>query len=275
LENPSAIKAVHKRYLEAGSDIITTATYQASPRSLYPKILPKYEAVQEYFNMAVDLARSAVSETGSSAKVAASMGSYGAFLADGSEYSGDFKGVSLDDLTKFHEERLRIVFKSQPDLLAFETVPSTFEAKAIVNALRKVQSETGSSIPAWISFSCAEDALTSGDSVESCCQELCGLDTIYAAGINCTKPHHVENLVRQFVLALQGTDKRVIAYPNSGETWDGKAKVWLQDDHSTSSTSLFCERAYKWAQAGSTIIGGCCRTGPMHIKALSDHFKPK
>ncbi|KAL6010158.1 Nuclear SAM-dependent mono-and asymmetric methyltransferase [Asimina triloba] len=158
------------------------------------------------------------------ALVAASIGSYGAYLADGSEYSGQYgPDVSLEKLKDFHRRRLQVLVDAGPDLLAFETIPNILEAQACVELLEEENIE----IPSWICFSSVDGLhASSGESFEECLDVLNKSDKVNVVGINCTPPQFIGDLICKF---RKLTEKVIAVYPNSGEAWDGRAKRWLTD----------------------------------------------
>jgi homocysteine S-methyltransferase len=185
--------------------------------------------------------------------VAASAGPYGATLHDGSEYRGRY-GLAHDDLVAFHRERLDVLAAAGPDLLAVETVPDVDEARAVVEALH------GYDVPAWLSFSCADDSTTcAGQPIEVAAALVAAAPTIDAIGINCTKPERVAGLVARIRAAQP--DLPVVVYPNAGRVWDGVASVWLGD-----GTDLLPRPAVRsWFDGGVSLVGGCCGLGPAAI----------
>ncbi len=266
-ENPKLIKEVHLDYLYAGADIITTAGYQASftgfAREGYSK-----ERSAELFQLSVRLAFEAREEflrstSSGTAKplVAASVGPYGASLADGSEYRGNY-GLSVQDLMDFHREQISVLAEAEADLLAFETIPCLEEAEAIILLLNKFPH-----VKAWISFSCKNATETcSGDSFALAVALANNNDQVVASGVNCTAPHYVESLVG---IAAKASKKPVLAYPNKGEVWDAENKCWLPGDGKSHD---FTENARRWQNAGALLIGGCCRTTPEDIRSLKSSF---
>lgn len=265
-ENPSLIRQVHLDYLQAGADIVTTASYQASFPGFEKQGFTKSEAI-DFLNLSTRLALEARSEarergyTGNPEPlIAASIGPYGAFLADGSEYRGDYH-MSVEDLMGFHRERLEILAESGADLLACETIPCPEEAIALVNLLKEFPDTS-----AWISFSCKNESMVcSGASFTDCIELVNESEQVLAVGVNCTAPQFVESLVRT---ARTVTDKFILAYPNKGETWDAKEKKWLPGEGSPDFES--CTLA--WKKTGATLIGGCCRTTPEDIRRMKNHL---
>ena len=261
---PEAIAAVHRSYLDAGADVISTASYQATFDGFAREGLSRAEAAA-LLQRSVDVAIAA-REAFSSALpalasrprrlVAASVGPYGAFLANGAEYTGAY---DLDEsgLASFHRERLRLLARSGADLLACETLPSLAEARALAGLLDEL-----SGVPAWMSFSCRDDEhISDGTPFSECIRELEWHPRIVALGVNCTAPQHVEPLLRA---AVAITAKPLVAYPNSGELYDAVKRTW----RGGAWTENWGTSGLRWRAAGARIIGGCCRTGPSHIRAL-------
>jgi homocysteine S-methyltransferase len=263
LENPGAIAEVHRAYLEAGADCVIASSYQASLPGLAALGLSD-ERAREVLRLAVRLAsdaRDAFAEAVSRERrlVAASVGPYGAFLADGSEYRGDYGRVA-DELRAFHEPRWRVLCDAGADLLACETVPCRIEARVLAELIRETPDRH-----VWVSFSCRDGArIGDGTPVEDAVSPFAGLASVVAVGINCTDPRHVPALIPRVRAAAPG--KRVVVYPNSGETWDGRRRCWT----GASDPRDFGEMAQEWKALGATLIGGCCRTGPAHVAAIRE-----
>ena len=264
-ERPRAIAAVHRSYLEAGADCITTASYQATTFGFRRAGATAAEAIGLLWR-SVELAlaaRDAFWSGGSGQPVgrlrplvAASVGPYGAFRADGSEYTGAY-GLALDGLLDFHRERMRLLLEAGPDLLACETIPSAAEARALALLLAELGNAR-----AWVSFSCRDASrLCDGTPFVDAVSTVAAVPQVVAVGVNCTAPSHVEDLLRA---AAAVTDKPLVAYPNSGETYDAEVKSW----RGTSDPLDWGERARAWRGAGARLLGGCCRTGPDHVRAV-------
>jgi homocysteine S-methyltransferase len=261
---PEAVVAVHASYLDAGADCITTASYQATVPGLVREGLTETQA-RALLLRSVELAQEARAAFWADERrragrrrplVAASLGPYGAFLANGAEYTGDY---DLDEagLLAFHRERLRLLAKSGADLLACETIPSAAEARALATLLAET-----ASVRAWVSFSCRDGRrLCDGTPFVQSVRALAPLPQVAAVGVNCTAPDHVEELLRA---AASVTAKPLVAYPNSGELYDPLAKVW----RGASTAADWGGLARTWRRAGARLIGGCCRTGPRHVEAI-------
>lgn len=276
IKDPDLIKRVHLEYLEAGADILITSSYQAT----LPGFLSRGLSIEEGELLLAKSVKLAVEARDSfwdsvertpghgfnRALVSASIGSYGAYLADGSEYSGCYgPEVNLDKLKDFHRRRLQVLVEAGPDLLAFETIPNKLEAKACVELLE----EENIKVPAWICFSTVDgENAPSGERFEECLDVINKSNRVRAVGINCAPPHFSESLVYKF---KELTKKAIVVYPNSGEVWDGRAKRWLPSKCFGDDKFEFF--ALRWRDAGAKLIGGCCRTSPSTIQAISKALK--
>jgi homocysteine S-methyltransferase len=250
---PGEIAAVHRAYYEAGATFATTASYQASVSGFGEAGVPRGEA-ERLISSSVAIARRVRDELaidGQERFVAASVGPYGAVLADGSEYRGRY-GVSKAFLRDFHLPRLELLIAAGPDLLAVETIPDLEEAAVLVELIDEI------AFPAWLSYSVAGRHTRAGQSLEEAFSIRS--TSLVAVGINCCAPEDVQGAVE---LAAARTGKPVVAYPNSGEGWDAGGRRWTGD--AADSTSL----APGWVAAGAEYIGGCCRVGPEDILALT------
>jgi len=266
VEQPELISAVHRDYFEAGADLATTASYQATFEGFAARGIDATEASQ-LMRASISLAGLARDEFWSvpanrvgrsKPLIAASIGPYGAMLADGSEYRGHY-GVSEAQLRDFHRRRLEVLATAGADVLACETIPSLPEAIALVEALAEFPTAV-----AWISFSCRDGERTcEGQAIAECAAQLQECAQVVAIGVNCTAPAHIGSLLRH----LRGsTDKPLLAYPNSGEHYDGSGKHW----HVATGSLSFAADARTWYEQGARLIGGCCRTTPEDIRAIKD-----
>ena len=264
IEQPDLIRAVHLEYFRAGADVATTATYQASFEAFAARGIAPAAAAQ-LMRRAVTLAIEAREQFWSQAQnrtgrlrplIAASIGPYGAVLADGSEYRGHY-ALGERELEQFHRARLQVLAESGADLLACETLPSLREALVLARLLREFPSAS-----AWISFSCRDGQHTcEGQRIADCAAQLNDFPQIVALGVNCTAPQFIAPLLQQ----MRGcTSKPLLAYPNSGELYDAATKRWS----ATHAATCFADAAPAWYAAGARLIGGCCRTGPGDIAAL-------
>lgn len=264
VSDPESLVAAHLQYLRAGADIVTTAGYQASIPGFRSAGYDEREA-KTLLLRAVDLAIEAREqfppewETGRAGPfIAASMGPYGAFLADGSEYTGAY-GVGDDTLREFHQPRLDVLASSRADLLAFETMPNRREIEVVAGLL------AGISIPVWVSFSCLDGSrLRDGEGLAEVVPLLATIPEIFALGVNCTAPEHVSDVIR--LLRELAPGKKIVVYPNSGEIYQPTTRTWL----GSSDPRDFRSMASAWLRDGADIIGGCCQIGPAHIRQLRE-----
>lgn len=260
MDQPQAIRELHLDYFRAGADVATSASYQASYEG-FARLGIRTENATALLRRSVALAAEArdafAAETGSHRFVAASVGCYGAFLADGSEYRGHY-GLSVAQLMEWHRPRLEALIEAKPDMLACETIPCLEEAEALVRLLEH------SPIPAWISFSCKDEThLRNGERFAEALVVVESCSEVIAFGVNCTAPQHVEGLLQ----SIQGrTTKAILAYPNSGEIWDAKGKTWL----GTAAPFDLTAATRRWRELGATWIGGCCRTTPATIREIAN-----
>jgi homocysteine S-methyltransferase len=265
LEQPEIIKQVHLDYFKAGADCAITASYQATIEGFQKRGLSQTEAIA-LIQKSVSLAREArdefwAEETNRAGRakpfVAASVGPYGAFLADGSEYRGQY-GLSQKELIDFHRPRMKALVESGADLLACETIPSLVEAQAIARLLAEFPNTS-----AWISFSARDEMhISEGQVFADCVQHLEGHPQVVALGINCTSPAYVPSLIRE---AGKKTEKPLLVYPNSGETYNAARNDWNGDP----ALEVFGTHAREWYEAGARLIGGCCRTTPEDIRVIA------
>ena len=258
---PQRIEQAHLAYFLAGARVATTASYQATFPGFAARGIPHDEAASLLRRSVVLAGRArarAVAEgVDGPLFVAASVGPYGAFLADGSEYRGRY-GMSVASLRDFHRERLAVLASTDADVLALETIPEVEEAEAVVSLLADLDP-----VAAWVSFSCADGGhVRSGAPIEEAVAAVAGRRGVAAVGVNCTAPEHVPELVGR-IRAVTGLP--VIAYPNSGEGWDAAARRWTGDP----GAGLDGEAVAGWVAAGATLVGGCCRVGPERIAGIA------
>jgi len=265
MEKPEAIGEVHKDYLEAGSDCVTTASYQATYEGFMKRGLSESEAkalIQSSVKIAQNVRDAFWSETKNHAKrqkplVAASVGPYGAYLADGSEFRGNY-GLSEEELMHFHRKRLATLIEAKPDLLACETIPCFTEAKALAKLLEEFPM-----MYAWISFSAKDGVhINSGERMRECAQFLDSQKQIVAIGINCTAPQYIESLIEEIKAV---SSKPIIVYPNGGSTYNALTKTW----DGISKSSSYGKMAHLWYEKGARVIGGCCQTTPEDIAQIA------
>ena len=260
--NPEAIIQAHIAYLNSGAQCITTSSYQASVPGFMACGYDRVTA-ETFILKSVKLAEKAIKRFMTSGLqdykplIAASIGPYGAYLADGSEYRGNY-GISDEKLREFHLFRIRLLDHSNANFLACETIPSFQEAKVLAEILKKAKK------PAWVSFSCKDEQhLNDGTHIEECAAFFASHPKVFAIGVNCTAPKYISGLIKS--IKVRSGAKKIVVYPNSGEVYNAESKTWL----GLSDPNLFALMTKEWIELGVDIIGGCCRIGPEHIKSIS------
>ena len=267
IKNPKLIHDVHLEYFLAGADIAITSSYQAALPSLESAGLSPSEAA-EIIQKSVRLAQQARIEAislqpGRKLLVAGSVGPYGAYLADGSEYRGDYQ-LSTEEFVAFHRSRMEALITGGVDILVMETIPSFRETLALKSLLRDY-----SRMPAWFSFTLRDGMhISDGTSLEEVVEVLNTCDQVVALGVNCSPPRlateALQNLARL-------TKKPLVVYPNSGEVYDSSSKTWSQEGNQMTKIE---ELAPRWYELGARLIGGCCRTTPEDIQNIRRALEP-
>jgi homocysteine S-methyltransferase len=252
VDAPQEITAVHEAFFRAGAMIATTASYQASFDAFAARGISRDETVR-LLRRSVELAKTARDDVGVAGRwVAASVGPYGAALADGSEYRGRY-GLSMAQLQDWHRPRLEVLADAGADVLALETIPDADEAEALVNLVRSL------GVPAWLSYTIDGTRTRAGQPLADAFAVVAGVGEIVAVGVNCCAPDDVLPAIGP----AGETGKPVIVYPNSGEHWDSARRVWA-------GPSRFAPRlGAQWLAAGAWLIGGCCRVRPADIAELA------
>lgn len=246
---PQEIVAVHVAYFRAGATIATTVSYQASFEGFAARGIGRDQAIR-LMRRSVALASAARDEISAGGLcVAASVGPYGAALADGSEYRGRY-GLSVAALARWHLPRLEVLADAGADVLALETIPDIDEAEALVDLVRSV------GVPAWLSYTINGTRTRAGQPLAEAFAVAAGVPKIVAVGVNCCAPDDVLAAIQ-----IANIGKPIIVYPNSGERWD--YRTW------TGPRRFSAQLALQWTAAGARIVGGCCRVRPADIAELT------
>jgi homocysteine S-methyltransferase len=259
-ESPDEVRAVHAAYFAAGAQVATSASYQATYAGFAAVGVGAAETT-ELLRRSVRLADEARRAASGPGWVAASIGPYGAMLADGSEYRGDY-GLTVAELREFHRPRLQVLAQACLDVgdavLACETIPSLAEVEALAAEL------TGLGVPAWLSVTPDGDRLRTGEPLLDAFRIAASVPEVVAVGVNCCEPADVDLALELAAHADLGVP--VIAYPNTGEQWDGRARTW------TGAPTLDAARARAWSDEGARALGGCCRVGPALLSQIAQVF---
>ncbi|MGI9117762.1 MAG: homocysteine S-methyltransferase [Gaiellales bacterium] len=268
-DGPAAVEAVHLAYLRAGARAVITASYQASQETFATAGIPASDA-DRLIASSVSLAQAArvaferEQPDAPFALVAASVGPYGAMLANGQEYTGDYAGAGVEDIFRFHRPRVAALLGPQPDLLAWETIPNVLEAEAIA----QLQDEFAGP-PAWVSFQCKDGGrIADGTPIEDAIARVRAAPGVRAVGCNCTAPEHVLEVIDRCRSAAP--DLAVVVYPNDGRIWDGAARTWAVGG----AGGFPADAVRGWAAAGATLIGGCCGVTPAGVADIAAVLRP-
>jgi homocysteine S-methyltransferase len=253
---PQAIVDAHLAFIRAGASVVTTASYQATVAGFARR---GFHDAAGLLRSSVALARTACARAGDEGIqrplwTAASVGPYGAVLADGSEYRGRY-GLTVGELSRFHRPRMRILADAGPDVLALETVPDSREAEALLTSL------DGLGVPAWLSFTIEGERTRAGQTLAESFGLGASVDALIAVGVNCSAP---VDATRAVATAARASGKPVVVYPNSGEVWNPAARAW------TGRATIVDTPVGAWVADGARLVGGCCRVTPAHIATLAE-----
>lgn len=245
LRSPETVIAIHKKFIEAGCDIITTNTFGANRIKLSASGLDVENVVSAAVNNAKEARNS--SKTQKEIFIALDMSSTGKLL----EPLGD---LSFDEAYEAYKEQATIGEKAGADLVIIETMTDTYEMKAAVLAVKE-----NTDLPIFASFSFDEKGklLTGGDI--ACAVSLLEGLGVHALGINCGfGPEFMKGFAKEF-LSLASTP--VYIMPNAGvPKLESGVTVF------SSSPEDFSSVMYEVAQFGAPILGGCCGTTPDHLR---------
>ena len=267
--DPGAVRDAHADYLRAGARVLLTASYQASVAGFAHVGRDRRQALA-LIALSVRLARQACVDAEVDAWVAGSVGPYGAVLAGGQEYTGDYvdptwtggPAMTVPALRAFHRERMQALADAGADVLACETVPAAAEVEALLLAAADV------GLPVWVSLTTvlAPDGAVRtrrGEDAAGVFALARGVTGVIAVGVNCCDPVGVRAAV---AVAAGASGLPVVAYPNSGETWDAAARGWVGEP------DLDLAAVDGWVADGARLVGGCCRVGPAQISELAGHL---
>lgn len=241
-DDPDLIAAAHRAFYLAGARVATTASYQATDPDLLTRSVTIARGVRDQ-----------LADTHEGLLVAASVGPYGAVLADGSEYRGRY-GIGRARLRDFHAPRIDVLVAAGPDLLAVETLPDQEEAEVVADLL------ADAGLPAWVSYTVRGDRTAAGQPLAEAYAVLADRPVVVAAGVNCSAQ---EDVLGAVAAAVAATGLPAVAYPNRGGSWDATGKQWAYGE------SLDLSLVDGWVAAGARWVGGCCGTGPCDVAVLS------
>ena len=259
IEQPELIQQVHYDYFKAGADCAITASYQATPMGFAQKGIELEESIK-LIKTSVKLAQQAKMQYLNDIKqdkallIAGSVGPYGAYLANGSEYTGDYQ-LSESEFIAFHKDRVTALIDAGVDILACETMPSFLEIKALVKLIQQF-----SMVNCWFSLTLKDQQhISDGTPLTEVIEYLNSIEQIVSVGINCIA---LEKVTPALEVLSKLTSKPLIVYPNSGEQYDPTTKQWHKNHH---YNCTFANQLDTWIKLGAKLIGGCCQTTPEDI----------
>lgn len=251
LNDPEAVTAAHRSFVDAGAEILITGSYQLS---LDGGKLGGWsdDDVTAALRDSTTAARLASNED---TLVASSIGPYGASLPGGAEFTGNY-GVEWTHVRDFHANRLDVLLETDPDLLAIETMPDLTEIDIILNLI----AERTPDLPLWVSCTIGDIGVTRvGQPLQEVASRVEGHPSAIAVGINCSATHLIAP-----TLATIDTELPFVVYPNLGQTWDGASQLWVGETNTASTVELA-----GWVELGARIIGGCCGYGTRELRELA------
>lgn len=258
ISDPDIIKNIHKNYINAGADYISTSTYQVSYDRLQNMGYQSSE-IKKVFQKSVDLVKEAIKESRSKKeiKIVGSFGPFASYDPKASEYVGKYNSTD-DEIKNFHLNNINIIEETDLDIILYETIPCLREIKI----LSKILSQTNKEI--WISITCNENIeFRDGSSFKEACKIISQIEQISTLGINCFSPLLVEKALKKL---KKYSNKKTLVYPNSGEKYNPKDKYW-------SGKNEFNNLMIKnWLSLSPDIIGGCCRVGYNNIKKMREEI---
>ena len=268
-EQPELIRQVHYDYFKAGADCAITASYQATPLGFAKKGINLNDSIA-LIQKSVELAQQAKQQYLSELDqpkpllIAGSVGPYGAYLADGSEYTGAYQ-LSEEAFMEFHYVRIKALIDANVDLLACETLPSFTEIKALTKVIKQFPK-----ISCWFSFTLKDDQhLSDGTPLSLVVEYLNNIEQIASVGINCIA---LEKVTSSLNVLNKLTSKPLIVYPNSGEVYDPLIKQWHPNPQ---HNCTFANQLTNWIESGAKLIGGCCQTTPNDIANIAKFLQDK
>jgi homocysteine S-methyltransferase len=256
-DEPQAIEDVHAAYFQAGADVAITASYHASFEGFEAAGIDQAEGAR-LLRLSVELAQRARARKGGHGLVAGSVGPYAVVFADGTEFTGDYRGTPDDVIAESQRQRMVELVAAGADLLAVETIPNGREAAIVAELLEDVPG-----IEAFVSFCCRDgESLSDGTPIGDAIRSAGRTGRVAAFGVNCTSPQYVESLLEA---ARRATDLPLLVYPNSGRIWDGATHTWGGGGIDRFPREL----VERWRRLGARAIGGCCGIGPAAIAELA------
>ena len=290
LTRPEVIDGIHRRYLDAGADIIETNTFSGTTIGLHDFLFQgeptNGRKDAEFFQRVVDdpqlceLAReinlkaaqvarhaadSVANETGHRRFVGGSLGPLPVTASLSPDVNDpSFRAVTFDQIRKSYSEQVAALLEGGVDLLLVETIFDTLNAKAAIAAITELFEKTGKRVPLIISGTVTDRSgrILSGQTVEAFLTSIAHGDPL-VVGLNCALgPGEMEPYIEELA---HTTDRYVSAYPNAGLP-DPLSPTGFPETPESLEPQLT-----KWVRNGwLNIVGGCCGTTPEHIRLIAD-----
>jgi len=258
INNPDIIKNIHKEYVNAGADFISTSTYQVSYDSLNEMGYSLSE-IKNILKKSVDITRYAIDETidSNKVKVVGSFGPFASYKSDASEYEGIYQ-ANDDEIINYHANNINLINQLELDIVLFETIPCLREIKILVDLLPRLDKEV------WVSMTCNEEInFRDNSSIDHACELIEKIGNVSTIGMNCFSPLLVEKVIEKL---KRLSSKKILIYPNSGEVYDPIRKKWYGENKFDNNLIK------KWLSLSPDIIGGCCRIGDDVIKLMREEI---
>ncbi len=265
-DHPDLVHRVHRRYVEAGADVITTNSFSATREAMQRCGLGAHFEAWNRRAARIALEERRRSSRAESIVVAGSVGTY-----------GRFGHLALETMSDHFRAQGEILVDEGVDLLVLETLGSTARTvKAMVDATKAL------GVPVWVSISCVRDRDTGGVmfGIEES-SEASGVTESYGpladavreimsvGGSAVLMMHSVRDVTEDAVKVLRAAFSGPVgAYPNAGY-WTRPSWTFVDQV----SPDLYLADARRWVEAGAAIVGGCCGVGVEHIRVLAEGLR--
>lgn len=269
LTQPQAIEEVHRKYLEAGADIIETNTFSGTTIAMADYHME--DLVYELNFESAKIARKVCDEfsTANPEKprfVAGSIGPTNKTASLSPEVNDPgFRAITFEELRVAYRQQAEALLDGGADILLVETIFDTLNAKAALFAIDEIQEERKIEIPTMVSgtITDASGRTLSGQTAEAFLISVSHLNLL-SVGFNCALG--AQQLTPYLETLANNSDYYISAYPNAG-----LPNAFGQYDE---SPEFMASQIREYAEKGLVnIIGGCCGTTPPHIKAIAELVK--
>ncbi len=267
LTSPEILMDIHKQYIEAGSDIICTNTFNTHPTSLSDYGLESY--TYEIAKCATELARKAIESYGGDKRryLAGSIGPTNRTASMSADVSNPAeREVTFDQLVEGYTTQVNGLVDGGAELIIVETIFDTLNAKAAIYAIDKISEERDVAIPIMLSCTIADASgrTLSGQTLEAFYTSVTHSENIISLGLNCA--FGAKQMLPYLEQLSQISSLPISSYPNAG-----LPNVMGGYDE---TPEMFATDVEEYLRRGViNIIGGCCGTTPLHIECLRELVK--